>query len=69
VNKNKMSTNFVEELLQKASENESKSYKSISVEKQIELNFDLGHLLAIDSNAINSNYFRSLSKTLLLMNN
>jgi hypothetical protein len=58
-----MSTNFVEELLQKASENESKSYKSISVDKQIELNLDLGHLLAIDSNAINSNYLRFLSKT------
>ncbi len=53
-----MDTNFVEELLQKVSENEEKSNQSVRVEKQIELNYDLRHLLAIDSNEINAKELR-----------
>ena len=53
-----MGSNFVEELLQKVSENEEKSYQKVRVDKPIELFFDLRHLLAVDTNEINGKAFR-----------
>ena len=53
-----MATQLVNDLLKKVSEFEEKSYKSISVEKQLELDYDLGHLTAFDSNIIDLKTYR-----------
>ena len=48
-----MESNFVEELLQKAEEEEQKSFQKVKVDKPVELFYDLRHLLAVDTNEIN----------------
>lgn len=45
---------IVNEVLQK-SEEEQKKYKPVKVDKHLELEFDLGTLLAIDENELNVN--------------
>lgn len=47
----------VSEILQKSASEASK-YKPITVEKHLELEYDLGSLLAYDNNDFNSNYLR-----------
>jgi len=53
-----MDTNFVEELLQKVSEDEEKANRSVRVDKQIDLTFDLRHLVAFDTNPLNGKELR-----------
>lgn len=53
-----MATELVNDLLKKVSEFEEKSYKSVSVEKQLELDYDLGHLTGFDSNIIDLKTYR-----------
>ena len=48
---------LVEQVLQKAAEKESK-YKTIEVEKSIDLDIDEGNLLAVDQNPIDSKSFK-----------
>ncbi|XP_054168027.1 ribosome biogenesis regulatory protein homolog [Oppia nitens] len=54
-----MDTNFVEELLQKATEDEEKANQSVRVDKPIDLFYDLRHLLAVDTNPIDAKELRS----------
>jgi hypothetical protein len=49
-----MSSELIDDLLQKHAENESISNNSINVNKQIPLEFDFGHLLAFDTNVIDT---------------
>ncbi|KAF3703569.1 Ribosome biogenesis regulatory protein -like protein [Channa argus] len=69
----------VEELLLKAEQEEAEKLRSISVHKELDLDFDIGNLLACDKNRIESrdlrqqlkeNYLRSLARdnTQLLIN-
>lgn len=48
----------VEELLAKAEQEEAEKLKSISVQKELDLDFDIGNLLACDKNRIESRDFR-----------
>ncbi|KAL6097876.1 rrs1 [Pungitius sinensis] len=52
----------VEALLAKAEQEEAEKLKSISVQKELELEFDIGNLLAIDKNRIESRDFREQKK-------
>ncbi|XP_015239847.1 PREDICTED: ribosome biogenesis regulatory protein homolog [Cyprinodon variegatus] len=52
----------VEELLAKAEQEEAEKLKSISVEKELDLEFDVGNLLACDKNRIESRDFRERGK-------
>ncbi|XP_041824384.1 ribosome biogenesis regulatory protein homolog [Melanotaenia boesemani] len=52
----------VEELLAKAEQEEAEKLKSISVQKELELDFDIGNLLAYDRNRIESRDFRDKKK-------
>ncbi|CAL1596944.1 unnamed protein product [Knipowitschia caucasica] len=47
-----MAANSVEELLAKAEQDEAEKLKSITVQKDLDLEYDLGNLLAIDSNRV-----------------
>ncbi|KAK1885310.1 Ribosome biogenesis regulatory protein like [Dissostichus eleginoides] len=68
----------VEELLAKAQRDEEEKLKSITVTKELELTFDVGHLLACDSNRVEARalkedkeqFLRSLARdnTQLLIN-
>ncbi|KAK2859454.1 hypothetical protein Q5P01_004074 [Channa striata] len=69
----------VEELLLKAEQEEAEKLRSISVHKELDLDFDIGNLLACDKNRIESrdlrqqpkeNFLRSLARdnTQLLIN-
>lgn len=44
--------NFVGNLLQKAFEDDDANFKSTKVEKNLELEFDVGNLTAFDSNIL-----------------
>eukprot|EP00066_Takifugu_rubripes_P004567 XP_003968019.1 PREDICTED: ribosome biogenesis regulatory protein homolog [Takifugu rubripes] len=52
----------VEELLAKAEEEEKEKLKSITVHKDLELEFDVGNLLAVDKNRIDSRDVKSAKK-------
>ncbi|XP_028288923.1 ribosome biogenesis regulatory protein homolog [Parambassis ranga] len=52
----------VEELLAKAEQEEAEKLKSITVLKELELDFDIGNLLACDKNRIESRDFREQKK-------
>ncbi|MEQ2235283.1 Rhodanese- sulfurtransferase [Ilyodon furcidens] len=52
----------VEELLAKAEEEEAEKLKSVSVQKELDLEFDVGNLLACDKNRIESRDFREQRK-------
>ncbi|CAG5895932.1 ribosome biogenesis regulatory protein homolog [Menidia menidia] len=52
----------VEELLAKAEKEEAEKLKSISVQKELDLEFDIGNLLACDKNRIESRDFREKKK-------
>ncbi|KAM4718370.1 ribosome biogenesis regulatory protein homolog [Anableps anableps] len=52
----------VEELLAKAEQEEAEKLKSISVQKELDLEFDVGNLLACDKNRIESRDFREQRK-------
>ncbi|XP_012735093.2 ribosome biogenesis regulatory protein homolog [Fundulus heteroclitus] len=52
----------VEELLAKAEQEEAEKLRSISVQKELELEFDVGNLLACDKNRIDSREFREQKK-------
>ncbi|KAM4534340.1 ribosome biogenesis regulatory protein homolog [Odontesthes bonariensis] len=52
----------VEELLAKAEQEEAEKLKSISVQKELDLDFDIGNLLACDKNRIESRDFREKKK-------
>ncbi|XP_068588466.1 ribosome biogenesis regulatory protein homolog [Cebidichthys violaceus] len=52
----------VEELLAKAEQDEAEKLKSISVQKELDLEFDIGNLLASDKNRIESRDFREQKK-------
>lgn len=52
----------MEELLTKAEEEEAEKLKSITVHKELELEFDIGNLLAFDKNRIDVRDFRQQNK-------
>ncbi|XP_060920523.1 ribosome biogenesis regulatory protein homolog [Labrus mixtus] len=52
----------VEALLAKAAQEEAEKLKSISVHKELDLEFDIGNLLACDKNRIESRDFREQKK-------
>ncbi|XP_072234719.1 ribosome biogenesis regulatory protein homolog [Leuresthes tenuis] len=52
----------VEELLAKAEQEEAEQLKSITVQKDLDLDFDIGNLLACDKNRIESRDFREKKK-------
>ncbi|XP_034025593.1 ribosome biogenesis regulatory protein homolog [Thalassophryne amazonica] len=52
----------VDELLAKAEQDEANKLRSISVHKDLELEFDVGNLLALDSNRIDCREFRQQKK-------
>ncbi|XP_078137003.1 ribosome biogenesis regulatory protein homolog [Sander vitreus] len=52
----------VEELLVKAEQEEAEKLKSITVKKELDLEFDIGNLLACDKNTIESRDFREQKK-------
>lgn len=52
----------VEELLAKAEQDEAEKLRSISVHKELDLDFDIGNLLACDKNRIESRDFREQKK-------
>ncbi|XP_041817547.1 ribosome biogenesis regulatory protein homolog [Chelmon rostratus] len=52
----------VEELLAKAEQEESEKLKSITVHKELDLEFDIGNLLACDKNRIETRDFREQKK-------
>lgn len=56
----------VEELLAKAEEEEAEKLKSITVHKDLELEFDVGNLLAVDKNRIDSRDVRTTKKEAFL---
>ncbi|XP_068604148.1 ribosome biogenesis regulatory protein homolog [Brachionichthys hirsutus] len=56
----------VEELLANAEREEAEKLKSISVQKELELEFDIGNLLACDKNRIESRDFRGQKKDAFL---
>ncbi|XP_070709051.1 ribosome biogenesis regulatory protein homolog [Pempheris klunzingeri] len=57
-----MATSSVEELLAKAAQEEAEKLKSIAVHKDLDLEFDVGNLLACDKNRIESRDFREQKK-------
>ncbi|XP_068160215.1 ribosome biogenesis regulatory protein homolog [Antennarius striatus] len=57
-----MAACIVEALLAKAEQEEAEKLKSISVQKELDLEFDLGNLLAFDKNRIESGDFRRQKK-------
>ncbi|RWS10476.1 ribosome biogenesis regulatory protein-like protein [Dinothrombium tinctorium] len=59
-----MSSN-VSDLLQDIEEKEANAYKEVEVHKDIELNYDLGHLLASDTNPLNLKELRSNTNSFL----
>ncbi|KAM9333598.1 ribosome biogenesis regulatory protein homolog [Pholidichthys leucotaenia] len=52
----------VERLLAKAEEEEAEKLKSITVQKELDLDFDVGNLLACDKNRVESRDFREKKK-------
>uniref|UniRef100_A0A8C6L1J1 Ribosome biogenesis regulatory protein n=4 Tax=Nothobranchius furzeri TaxID=105023 RepID=A0A8C6L1J1_NOTFU len=58
----KMAASSVEELLAKAEQEEAEKLKSITVQKELDLDFDLGNLLACDKNRIETRDFREQKK-------
>ncbi|KAL7373969.1 hypothetical protein ABVT39_018604 [Epinephelus coioides] len=52
----------VEELLAKAEQEEAEKLRSISVHKELDLDFDIGNLLACDKNRIESRDFKGQKK-------
>ncbi|XP_013854973.1 ribosome biogenesis regulatory protein homolog [Austrofundulus limnaeus] len=52
----------VEELLAKAEQEEAEKLRSITVHKELDLDFDIGNLLACDKNRIESRDFRGQKK-------
>ncbi|XP_049421612.1 ribosome biogenesis regulatory protein homolog [Epinephelus fuscoguttatus] len=52
----------VEELLAKAEQEEAEKLRSISVHKELDLDFDIGNLLACDKNRIESRDFKEQKK-------
>ncbi|XP_029313799.1 ribosome biogenesis regulatory protein homolog [Cottoperca gobio] len=52
----------VEELLVRAAQDEAEKLKSISVQKELELHFDIGNLLACDTNRVEVRDFREQKK-------
>ncbi|XP_022067053.1 ribosome biogenesis regulatory protein homolog [Acanthochromis polyacanthus] len=52
----------VEQLLAKAEQEEAEKLKSISVHKELDLDFDVGNLLACDKNRVESRDFREQKK-------
>ncbi|XP_076017258.1 ribosome biogenesis regulatory protein homolog [Genypterus blacodes] len=52
----------VEELLAKAEQDEAEKLKSITVHKELDLDFDIGNLLACDHNRIDTRSFREQKK-------
>ncbi|KAM3593274.1 uncharacterized protein V6R79_009056 [Siganus canaliculatus] len=52
----------VEEVLAKAEQEEAERLKSITVNKELDLEFDIGNLLAIDKNRIESRDFKEQKK-------
>uniref|UniRef100_A0A8C7ZTV0 Ribosome biogenesis regulatory protein n=1 Tax=Oryzias sinensis TaxID=183150 RepID=A0A8C7ZTV0_9TELE len=52
----------VEELLAKAEQEEAEKLKTISVQKELDLDFDVGNLLACDKNRIESKDFKEQNK-------
>lgn len=61
-NESNMDACSVEELLAKAERDEAEKLKSITVQKELELEFDTGNLLAIDRNRIEARDFREQRK-------
>ncbi|KAF7213912.1 ribosome biogenesis regulatory protein homolog [Nothobranchius furzeri] len=57
-----MAASSVEELLAKAEQEEAEKLKSITVQKELDLDFDLGNLLACDKNRIETRDFREQKK-------
>lgn len=57
----------VEELLAKAEQEDAEKLKSISVHKELDLEFDIGNLLACDKNRIESRDFKSQKKEEFLL--
>ncbi|GAA6217356.1 ribosome biogenesis regulatory protein homolog [Lates japonicus] len=57
-----MAAHSVEALLAKAEQEEAEKLRSIAVHKELDLEFDVGHLLACDKNRIESRDFREQKK-------
>lgn len=57
-----MAACVVEELLAKAEEEEAEKLKSITVQKDLELEFDVGNLLAVDRNRIDDRDIKNAKK-------
>nr|CAG4650441.1 EOG090X0CBY [Sida crystallina] len=60
-----MASAIVQNVLARANEDEAENIKSIQVDKAIDVEFDLGNLLAYDPNDIDVNILRSDKETLL----
>ncbi|XP_076869501.1 ribosome biogenesis regulatory protein homolog [Brachyhypopomus gauderio] len=52
----------IEDVLAKAEKDEAEKLKSITVNKELDLEFDVGNLLALDKNSINSQEFKQQNK-------
>ncbi|KAF7691630.1 ribosome biogenesis regulatory protein homolog [Silurus meridionalis] len=52
----------IEDVLAKAEKDEAERLKSITVQKELDLDFDIGNLLAFDKNAINTRGFKQQNK-------
>ncbi|KAM4705780.1 ribosome biogenesis regulatory protein homolog [Rhinophrynus dorsalis] len=52
----------VEEVLAKAERDEAEKLKNITVHKELDLEFDMGNLLALDPNPLNTKAFRQQNK-------
>ena len=61
----KMADAIVQNVLARASEEEAEQIKSLQVDKLVELEFDLGNLLAYDSNEIDLQQLRQVTFKLL----
>lgn len=53
-----MAPALVQTILEKAEENEQKALQSVSVQKAVDLTYDLRHLAAFDENPIDLDEFR-----------
>lgn len=53
-----MADSLVQSVLAKASEEEAEKLKSIQVDKAVDLEYDVGNLLAFDINDLDLNQFR-----------
>ncbi|KAI1303059.1 Ribosome biogenesis regulatory -like protein [Halotydeus destructor] len=60
-----MATNFIDDLLQQARNKEVESAKSVEVHKNVDIVFDLGHLLMTDPNELDTKKMRSNPETYL----